>query len=684
MKRGLTALALTACLLVGAAPGAAAAPYQGYTYDQTGKEQPAPVLYTPKNETDGIQLTGLAMAEPSDLCMFGDELYILDGGNNRLVVANPALSGAREQFFYDQAGRHLQLQQAMGLYVCERGIYVSDAGALKVYRFDGQGRLLQTFLQPDSPLYDKSVPFKVTRLLVDSTGNLYALVDGQYSGAVLFSAAGEFLGFYGPNEVEMTLDMLLDQSWKQILSEEQKSAMSRFIPVAYTSFDIDDENFIYTCSQNALSETSRVRRLNPSGKGLWDSKKLLFGDNIPETQWVTGLTNTTQTVDLDVTEDGCLNVLDAAKGRIFQYDENGVLLGVFGGKGQQLGTFQDPAAIESQGGAVYVLDRKTGSVTRFVQTAYGAALQSAIQLYNQGDYGRAKPYWQQVLAMDGASRLACLGMGKALYAQGEVDGALTYLKASQDRAQYSQVFENYRLNFVRGHFTMFVLGAGLALAALWVLKRNCWFGLAKAAAPVTRHLRVMMHPVEGVRSLQETGRLSPWFAAVAVGCWFALEVVGWFGTGFIFNEKDPESFNLLFPVVGTVLAYGLWTLVNWAVSTLSEGKGTAKDLFCASAYALLPYLAGKAMVLMLSHLLTQQEGAFLVWIEAVAFGWSVLILFSVLMTLHHYTLGKVCVSVLLTLAGIAVVIFLLFMAVVLFEHVSNLFMIIYNELTLRR
>ena len=35
--------------------------------------------------------------------------------------------------------------------------------------------------------------------------------------------------------------------------------------------------------------------------------------------------------------------------------------------------------------------------------------------------------------MDGASRLACLGMGKALYAQGQTDSALRYLKASQDK-----------------------------------------------------------------------------------------------------------------------------------------------------------------------------------------------------------------------------------------------------------
>lgn len=684
MKRRFAALALTACLLAAAAPGAAAAPYRGYTYDQKGSEQAAPVLYAPQKEADGEKLTGLAMAGPSDLCIFENELYILDAGNSRLVIADPELSAAREQSFTDQTGRPMRLEQALGLYVCGRGIYVSDAGSLKVYRFDAQGRLLQIFAQPDSPLYDRSIPFKVTRMLADSAGNLYALVEGQYSGAVMFSALGEFLGFYGPNEVEMTLDMLLDQSWKQILSEEQQNAMSRFIPVAYTSFDIDSENFIYTCSQNAISQYTRVRRLNPSGKGLWDGRELLFGDDIPEEQWVPGLANTTQAADLDISGTGYLNVLDAARGRVFQYDANGVLLGVFGGKGQQLGTFQDPAAIESLGEAVYVLDRKNAAVTRFVCTEYGAALQNAMDLYNQGEYERAQPYWEQVLAMDGSSRLACLGMGKAMYAQGFTGDALRYLKASQDKEQYSQVFESYRLEFVRGHFTQLAAGAALALAALWMLARRRWFGLGRRMEPFARHLRVMTHPVEGVRILKEKGQLSARFAAVTVGGWLVLEIVAWFGTGFVFNSRDPDGFNLLFPVVGTVLAYGLWVLVNWAVSTLADGKGTAKELFCASAYALLPYLFGKATVLILSHLLTLQEGAFLVWIETAAFGWSVLILCSVLMTLHHYTLGKVCGSIALTLAGIVVVLFLLFMAVVLFEHVSNLFMIVYNELTLRR
>ncbi len=686
MKRKLFALALALLALAAAAAPVWAAedPYVSYTYNADGSERPAPALYLPSQVADGRQLAGDALVNPSDLFLWQDTLYILDAGNSRLVLADPALQPAGVITFTDAAGALMQFTEAAGLFVGEGGIYLSDAGALKVYRFDHTGRLEQTYTQPDSPLYDKSIAFRATRLLVDTAGNLYALVEGQFSGAVMFSASGEFLGFYGPNEVEMTLDMLLDQSWRQVLSEEQQSAMGRFIPVAYTSFDIDGENFIYTCSKNALSVYSRVRRLNPSGKGLWDGRQLQFGDDIPGDQWVSGLGNTSQLVDLDIGADGLLSVLDAARGRVFQYDENGSLLGVFGGRGSQAGTFQDPAAIESAPGSLYVLDKAAGTVTLFSVTAYGSALQSAVSLYDRGEYEAAIPYWQQVIALDGGSELACLGMGKACYAQGDVATAMEYLRASNDVEQYSQVFENYRLEVVRSNFTPFVILLAVVLAALAVLKKLRWFGLGAKLEPVRRHFRVLFHPGEALYDLRAKKQLSPWFAAAVVGVWFLLEVLAWFGTGFIFHTHEPDEFNLLFPVVSTVVAYCLWVLVNWAVSTLSEGKGTAKELWCASAYALLPYLFGKAAVLVLSHLFTLQEGAFLVWIQGAAFAWSVIILFGVLTTLHHYTLGKALGSVALTLTGIAIVIFLLFMAVVLFDHVSNLFMIVYNELTLRR
>lgn len=686
MKRKLLALALSFALAFATAVSVSAAedPYVSYTYNADGSERAAPALYLPEKAVDGKQLTGQAMVNPGDLFLWQDTLYILDSGGSRLILTDPDLGCTGTLTFTDEAGTPMQFTEAAGLFVGEEGIYLSDAGALKVYRFDHTGRLEQTYTQPDSPLYDKSIAFRVTRLLADSAGNLYALVEGQFSGAVMFSASGEFLGFYGPNEVEMTLDMLLDQSWRQVLSEEQQSAMGRFIPVAYTSFDIDEENFIYTCSKSALSVSSRVRRLNPSGKGLWDGKELQFGDDIPTEQWVSGLGNTTQLVDLDIGPDGMLSVLDAARGRVFQYDGNGQLLGAFGGRGSQTGTFQDPAAIESAPGRLYVLDKAAGTVTLFKTTAYGSAVHSAVDLYNQGEYEAAIPYWQQVIAMDGGSELACLGMGKACYAQGDVAAAMEYLRASNNVEQYSQVFENYRLQLVRGGFTAFVIVLAVVLAALAVLKRLHWFGLGAKLEPLRRHFRVLVHPDEALYELRSRKQLSPWFAAAVVGVWFLLEVLSWFATGFIFQTRDPEEFNLLFPVVSTIVAYCLWVLVNWAVSTLSDGKGTAKELWCASAYALLPYLFGKAAVLVLSHLLTQQEGAFLVWIQGAAFVWAVIVLFGVLTTLHHYTLGKALGSVALTLTGIVIVIFLLFMAVVLFDHVSNLFMIVYNELTLRR
>ncbi len=91
----------------------------------------------------------------------------------------------------------MQLQQPLGLYV-RAGHLCVGCGRAEGLPVQRAGKAFADLYPAGQPLYDSTIPFRVTRLLADSAGNLYALVEGQYSGAVLFSAAGEFLGFTAP------------------------------------------------------------------------------------------------------------------------------------------------------------------------------------------------------------------------------------------------------------------------------------------------------------------------------------------------------------------------------------------------------------------------------------------------------------------------------------------------------
>lgn len=654
-------------------------PYESYTYDHNWNEQPAPSLYSA--DLSAAYATEEMASSLSDLFVYTDRLYALDSAKSAVLVLDEQLQIKQEITFFDESGAPLTFSQAQGLFVCEAGIYISDTARYCVERFDWNGIRQFQYTEPENPAYDHTVPFAVTRILVDKGLNVYALVEGMYSGAVMLSEKGDFLGFYGPNEVEMTAQMLIDQSWKKLLTEQQQKAMDRFVPIAYTSFDIDPENFIYTCSKNAINESTRVRKLNPSGKGLWDGRELLFGDYIPESQWVSGLANVSQIVDVDIDENGVLRILDAARGRIFQYDSNGSLLGVFGGSGTQLGTFSNASALESMGKHVYVLDKKTSAITRFTVTEYGSLVNSAVALYNSGEYAQAKPLWLQVLSANSYCQLAYTGIGKALLQEAKYDEALEYLKLGQDRQAYSEAFEEYRFQFMRRNFGILLLAAAAAITLAW----GGWWLVKKyrKAWGWTRHFGLLTAPINTLDELLYRKQLSVGFASGTVIFWFVLEIVKYFGTGFIFRTHDLADFNIFLPVMSTLVAYALAVTVNWAVSRLTDGLGTFRQIYCTAAYVLLPYLISQVLVLVLSHVFILDEQAFLTMISSAGFVWSGIMLLIVVTRVHDFTISKALANIALTIFGMLILVFLLFLMVVLMEHVLNLASTIYNELTMR-
>lgn len=682
MKKRLICTALLAVMLLALPLMRAYAeqpPYEGYTYDNNRDEQPSPALYTP------LKVINPEMESPNvtDIFAYESKIYALESSTGTCLVYDENLNQTGELAFKDETGANMSFVQMGGLFICNLGIYVSDPASQCLYKFSHDGVLQQTYEKPVSSLYDDSIAFSASKIAVDSGGNVYAVVPGLYAGAVMFAPNGSFLGFFGASEVEMTLEMRLDQTWKRMLTEEQAAAMTRFVPVAYTSFDIDSENFVYTCSRNAASITTRVRKLNPAGVGLWDElpggQQPFFGDTLSD-EVISGLSFDSQLVDIDVTQSGFINVLDAARGRVFEYDANGQLLGVFGGAGNQNGTFVNAAALDAIGDRVYVLDAGDSSITSFEITEYGALMHEAFLLYNGGEYENALPLWRRVYAMNNLSQPAATGIGKALMQRGDVSGALAFFRTANNRSAYSEAFEDYRFTFMRQNFALMMLVLALVITGVLLFRR---FRKNRVPKPRVPHFAMLKAPGDTIQELIYAKQLSIKFTAAVAVYWFVLEIVKYFGTGFVFNQNDPYRFNIFLPLVSTVVAYVLFCTANWGVSTLSQGKGSLKTIFTAGSYVLLPYLITQTICLVLSLVLVQSEGMFITMISAAGLFWSVVLLFIVMTQIHDFALGKAFGNLLLTVLGMAVVLFLLFMCVVLFEHVANLFMIVFNEITLR-
>ena len=54
---------------------------------------------------------------------------------------------------------------------------------------------------------------------------------------------------------------------------------------------------------------------------------------------------------------------------------------------------------------------------------------------------------------------------------------------------------------------------------------------------------------------------------------------------FIFNGVDLSQIQPRSEIVSVLLPFGLWCGVNWALTTLMDGKGTIQDVYVATSYA---------------------------------------------------------------------------------------------------
>ena len=187
---------MTLALVIGLSCSAAA---QGtsfsYTYDswETSVEVPAP--YTAQQPLDSAgDFGGLALSNPTDLYVSPDnEVFILDAGNNRLVVLDSSLAFDRE-IRLTKDGEEVVFAEALGLFVDADGtIYVADKKAPAVYVADPQGQVTGTVGAPPADKVEEGFEYTPSKVVVDSAGILYILSANTYSGSLQYDSDYQFI-----------------------------------------------------------------------------------------------------------------------------------------------------------------------------------------------------------------------------------------------------------------------------------------------------------------------------------------------------------------------------------------------------------------------------------------------------------------------------------------------------------
>lgn len=191
------------------------------------------------------------------------------------------------------------------------------------------------------------------------------------------------------------------------------------------------------------------------------------------------------------------------------------------------------------------------------------------------------------------------------------------------------------------------------------------------------------HPFEGFEDMRwkKAGSLKTAFLIVLA--FFVGTVLYQRNFGLQFAAVNDKLFNIVPYFIRSVVLFATWVIGNWAVCTLLDGEGTMKNICIYSAYSLIPYIAMLFIILILSHILIQDEIVFIVVIRYIGTGWTALLLFSAIKSVHQYSVGKTIFAILLTIAAMLIMLFLLVLFMSLIQQVYIFISTIYTEITYR-
>jgi len=196
-------------------------------------------------------------------------------------------------------------------------------------------------------------------------------------------------------------------------------------------------------------------------------------------------------------------------------------------------------------------------------------------------------------------------------------------------------------------------------------------------------LYVCTHPLDGFWDLTHEKRGSIGAANVIIGLAVIVEILRLTLTNFQFITINMEYFNSVIVALRILLPVGLWTVANWSLTTLMDGKGRMFEIYMSICYALTPYVIINAIMILLSQFITFDEGAIYWVLASFAALWTGILILAAMMMVHDYSLVKTLLSSLLTIVGMGVMVFIFVIFFSLISDAVSYFVSLYKEILFR-
>jgi len=708
----LFSIVLALFMLIGCIPASAVGvikettdvPYDTFTYwDRaiTGNSSAvrATGMYDYYKTFYNNDLSGVTINSFSDITVDNnDNVYILDGeaakvhifDKNYNYIKSFGKITAPDGTVYDYTG-------ARGIVISnENVIYICDTENKRVIVVDNNGAYKSVLLLPESNLIPADFKYRPTKISVDSSNYTYVLSEGSFYGAILYSPKGEFLGFFGANKVPTTVLDFLQTIWDKLTLTAAKQEVSiKKIPFQFTDLYADNKDFIYTATGRTEKsvQSGQIKRLSPGGLNILESDSVSFGlrTSIP-------LRNDTRYPDvagLAVSDDDYIFSYDVNSGYISVFNYDCKMMNTFSGgaianpsnvAGFQNGTFFKITAMDIDSEKdVIVLDDTKKCFTIFKINDYGKLFIKADTLTRNGDYDSALPLWMEILSKDRNNQFAYSGIAKSYYASGDYETAMEYAKMGYDYSTYSLSYDFVRRAVIEKNIYLFagiILVVVVALILFIRYKRAHNIVLIKNTE-LKLLSRVMLHPSEVFTEIKEKKRGSVRLGLLLIIIFYVSATLKETHSGFLFKSPSNTGFNSLLVLMQSLGLVLLWTICNWAICTLQDGKGKMREIFVVASYSVVPLIFSNFVYLIASNVILESEASFLSIFVTVMQLFMAFILITGTMIIHDYSFGKFVGTTILSILGIIIVIFIGIVVVILVQQLGAFIGTVYREFVFR-
>ncbi|MBP1989075.1 YIP1 family protein [Paenibacillus eucommiae] len=569
-------------------------------------------------------------------------LFVADTGNNRIVKLTT--DGTVVGIYSGDPDS--PLRSPAGIYADEVGeMYIADTQNNRIVHLAADGRFIEEFVTPSSELLRDTFALAPSKLLVSPTGYIYT-VKGQ--NIMAMDAYNRFRGFLGQTEIGFRF---VDAFIRMFASQEQRNNIAKRNAPYYLNITMDTKGFIYATS---LDPGGEIKKLNSLGFDLFKHRKnkqpLGERRNIE-----TGEPLTPRFIDIAVSSQGIITALEELSGKLYQYDQDGNLLTVFGGKGTKKGKFSAPTSIVNDSdGNLYVLDGAQGGIYVFAPTRFIQRVHQAVDLYSQGEYLKAYEAWEEVASINENYQLVYSGLADTLYKQEQWNESMDNYQMANDRSGYSNAFSEFRYVMLRHYFflvvLLIILGVFLLFQCVKWLKR-----LSVEAAQEAERGKGRMNVITGINLslgvifqprqtfeliITARGRLNYGAGILILLAVFLVRMIYLAVIHYPLESMNIIESNLLLESVKLLLPPLTWIVASFFITSISDGESKIGEIFTASSYCMVPYLLMMVPLALLSNILSLQESVLFDLLYSGMWVWILILFFISIKMLNDYTMLK--------------------------------------------